>query len=140
MAPPEPLGGGHARHAAAIEAECSEGPQNIWPSSELGVSVWSHEAADHVQLSPVEACYGPDGALPPNGMVGRWRIPGRSGEAGPRVCGPKKRQVALWTCCNCGQSGMSMRVDPCVYCSTPRCMYCPVIKVKSKPSAGAARN
>ncbi|KAH6889147.1 hypothetical protein B0T10DRAFT_487432 [Thelonectria olida] len=58
-----------------------------------------------------------------------------AGSAGPRVRGPKKRQVVLWTCCVCGQSGMSMRVDPCLFCGTPRCMYCPVSKVKSKPHA-----
>ncbi|KAI5457392.1 hypothetical protein BGZ63DRAFT_394638 [Mariannaea sp. PMI_226] len=44
--------------------------------------------------------------------------------------GARRKQVALWTCCICGCSAMTMRVDPCRYCSTPRCMYCPVSKVK----------
>ncbi|KAH7190124.1 hypothetical protein DER44DRAFT_116810 [Fusarium oxysporum] len=72
----------------------------------------------------------------------------------PRVVAPRRKQVALWTCvsdnvanattklggilltvsqCACGQSGMSMRTDPCSFCGTPRCVYCPVVKVKSKP-------
>lgn len=54
----------------------------------------------------------------------------------PRVVAPRRKQVALWTCCACGQSGMSMRTDPCSFCGTPRCVYCPVVKVKSKPYLG----
>ncbi|KAI5457394.1 hypothetical protein BGZ63DRAFT_77613 [Mariannaea sp. PMI_226] len=45
--------------------------------------------------------------------------------------GGRRKQIALWTCCNCGNSGMSMRVDPCSYCQTPRCVLCPVSKIKS---------
>ncbi|KAH9227679.1 hypothetical protein K456DRAFT_57844 [Colletotrichum gloeosporioides 23] len=43
--------------------------------------------------------------------------------------GPK-RQIPVWQCCSCGQSGMPIRAGSCQYCGTPRCAYCPVTKVK----------
>ncbi|KAI5457395.1 hypothetical protein BGZ63DRAFT_77667 [Mariannaea sp. PMI_226] len=48
----------------------------------------------------------------------------------PQVRGGRRKQIALWTCCVCGNAGMSMRVDTCSYCQTARCMYCPVSKIK----------
>ncbi|KAK1848671.1 hypothetical protein CCHR01_08719 [Colletotrichum chrysophilum] len=46
--------------------------------------------------------------------------------------GPK-RQIPVWQCCSCGQSGMPIRAGSCQYCGTPRCAYCPVTKVKIRP-------
>ncbi|KAK1980074.1 hypothetical protein LZ30DRAFT_724351 [Colletotrichum cereale] len=48
---------------------------------------------------------------------------------GPYERGSKAPKV-LWSCCNCGQSSIAINTDPCPFCSSPRCAYCPLTKIK----------
>ncbi|KAH9227675.1 hypothetical protein K456DRAFT_899062 [Colletotrichum gloeosporioides 23] len=45
--------------------------------------------------------------------------------------GPKRKQILLWQCCQCGQGGNPIRHDNCYNCHYPRCAYCPVRKVRA---------
>lgn len=51
---------------------------------------------------------------------------------GPIQLAPKRKTVTQWTCCVCGHTGMSVNLPACQYCSTPRCAYCPVERVRVK--------
>ncbi|KAH7001218.1 hypothetical protein EDB80DRAFT_686179 [Ilyonectria destructans] len=51
---------------------------------------------------------------------------------GPIQLAPKKKTVTQWTCCVCGHTGMSVNIPACQYCSTSRCAYCPVERVRVK--------
>ncbi|KAK1671953.1 hypothetical protein BDP55DRAFT_731843 [Colletotrichum godetiae] len=37
-----------------------------------------------------------------------------------------KTYVQVWTCCICGDSGMTTRIDYCPACHNIRCSRCPV--------------
>lgn len=50
----------------------------------------------------------------------------------PAQLAPKKKTVTQWTCCVCGHTGMSVNIPACQYCSTSRCAYCPVERVRVK--------
>ncbi|KAL3293592.1 hypothetical protein RB213_012020 [Colletotrichum asianum] len=43
---------------------------------------------------------------------------------------PRKQYAFMWTCCNCGQAGMTVVVDPCPNCHYPRCSRCRVDRVR----------
>ncbi|KZL80628.1 hypothetical protein CI238_10669 [Colletotrichum incanum] len=38
--------------------------------------------------------------------------------------------VRVWTCCQCGDSGMTTKIDSCPSCFYRRCENCSVQKVK----------
>lgn len=38
----------------------------------------------------------------------------------------RARGVSLWTCCDCGESGQTIRIISCSSCGCPRCEYCHV--------------
>ncbi|KAK2017295.1 hypothetical protein LZ32DRAFT_688219 [Colletotrichum eremochloae] len=38
----------------------------------------------------------------------------------------------MWTCCYCGQGGMTVVVDPCPNCRYPRCSRCRVERVQTR--------
>ncbi|KAJ9428220.1 hypothetical protein QL093DRAFT_2129619 [Fusarium oxysporum] len=43
-----------------------------------------------------------------------------------------RRAVWIWICCQCGHGGMKVSVDPCPYCSTPRCPNCETRRVHGR--------
>ncbi|KAI3573142.1 hypothetical protein IWW34DRAFT_856284 [Fusarium oxysporum f. sp. albedinis] len=45
----------------------------------------------------------------------------------------RNARVTLWTCCVCGHSGMSVNIAACQNCASPRCAYCLVERVKTRP-------
>ncbi|KAK1837646.1 hypothetical protein CCHR01_19732 [Colletotrichum chrysophilum] len=45
---------------------------------------------------------------------------------------PRKKYAFMWTCCYCGQSGMTVVVDPCPNCHYPRCSRCRVDRVQTR--------
>ncbi|KAI9167924.1 hypothetical protein HJFPF1_04065 [Paramyrothecium foliicola] len=54
-------------------------------------------------------------------------------QTGPNQLGSKRKTVTLWTCCVCGYGGMPVSVAACQHCANPRCPYCLVERVKTKP-------
>ncbi|KAK1658058.1 hypothetical protein BDP55DRAFT_683713 [Colletotrichum godetiae] len=44
--------------------------------------------------------------------------------------GTKRKQVYLWTCCGCGNTGMPISYSNCQTCDVARCAYCAVSKVR----------
>ncbi|PCD25877.1 hypothetical protein AU210_012311 [Fusarium oxysporum f. sp. radicis-cucumerinum] len=65
-----------------------------------------------------------------DGSIGPCFPPCRGG---PKQVGPKRKTVTLWTCCVCGHSGMSVNIAACQSCTSPRCAYCLVERVKTRP-------
>ncbi|KAF5483864.1 hypothetical protein CGCF413_v015203 [Colletotrichum fructicola] len=41
----------------------------------------------------------------------------------------RKKYKWIWTCCYCGQGGLSVVADPCPMCHYPRCSRCRVEKM-----------
>ncbi|KAH7378542.1 hypothetical protein BKA64DRAFT_687388 [Cadophora sp. MPI-SDFR-AT-0126] len=44
----------------------------------------------------------------------------------------KKKTVYVWECCQCGHSGISIRVEACPACQCTRCAYCPTTKIHTR--------
>ncbi|KAH8734457.1 hypothetical protein BGZ61DRAFT_473191 [Ilyonectria robusta] len=88
------------------------------------ISTWATAGKDG-QAGPV-----PDFALPsvdgPEGSDIFYPL------QGPVQLAPKKKTVTQWTCCVCGHTGMSVNIPTCQHCSTSRCAYCPVERVRVK--------
>ncbi|KAK1672345.1 hypothetical protein BDP55DRAFT_718243 [Colletotrichum godetiae] len=49
-------------------------------------------------------------------------VPSRTSRGGPR----SKKYVQVWTCCFCGDSGITTRIDRCPSCAYSRCTRCQV--------------
>ncbi|KAH7219299.1 hypothetical protein DER44DRAFT_84733 [Fusarium oxysporum] len=46
---------------------------------------------------------------------------------------PRRKVVWIWICCQCGHGGMKVNIDPCPYCSTPRCPNCETQRLQGRP-------
>ncbi|KAH7175760.1 hypothetical protein EDB81DRAFT_770941 [Dactylonectria macrodidyma] len=53
---------------------------------------------------------------------------------------PRRKVVWVWTCCNCGNGGMKISVDPCPYCRIPRCPNCSTRKLTIRAANGASES
>ncbi|KAK2006992.1 hypothetical protein LZ32DRAFT_63698 [Colletotrichum eremochloae] len=52
----------------------------------------------------------------------------------PKSSSKSSTSVRVWTCCQCGDSGMTINIPSCPSCYYNRCENCQVQKVKVKSS------
>ncbi|EFQ29484.1 hypothetical protein CGRA01v4_14733 [Colletotrichum graminicola] len=50
----------------------------------------------------------------------------------PKSSGKTSVSIRVWTCCQCGDSGMTTNIPSCPSCYYNRCENCPVQVIKGK--------
>ncbi|KAK1979596.1 hypothetical protein LZ30DRAFT_170266 [Colletotrichum cereale] len=50
------------------------------------------------------------------------------------IRGSSKSCVYVWTCCQCGDSGMTINIAHCPVCYYDRCTHCPIAKTRVRQS------